>query len=107
MILTDEDDMIYIGCGEVMGQDNGFSGLVAKVNSIGDLVWEKAYRDADLGGGQTHLFSGLPLDNGEFIIAGELRNSNQIFRNDPWLLRANANGCISVSYTHLTLPTKA
>ena len=94
MILTDEDEMIYIGCGEVMGQDNGFSGLVAKVNSIGDLVWEKAYRDADLGGGQTHLFSGLPLDNGEFIIAGELRNSNQIFRNDPWLLRANTNGCI-------------
>jgi len=94
MILTDEDDIIYIGCGEVMGQDNGFSGLVAKVNSIGELVWEKAYRDADLGGEQTHLYSGLALDNGEFIIAGELRNSNQIFRSDPWLLRANANGCI-------------
>ena len=94
MYLTNENEIIYIGSGEAMGVDNGYSGFAAKINSEGDLVWEKAYRDADLGSRQTNLFHGVVLDNGEIIMGGELRNTIDIFREDPWLLRTNADGCV-------------
>ena len=59
MFLTAEDEMIYIGAGEVMGEGNDYSGVVAKISSEGALEWEKSYRDADLGGNATDLFHGL------------------------------------------------
>ncbi len=94
MILTSENEMLYFGSGEAMGPDNGYSGFAAKVNNEGELVWEKAYRDADLGGRTTNLFDGVVLDNGDIIMGGDLRNTIDVFRNDPWLLRTNADGCV-------------
>ncbi len=94
MFLTAGDDMIYVGTGEAMGTDSGYSGFAAKINSEGDLEWEKAYRDADLGGGATNLFTGIALEDGTLLLGGDLRNTIELFWTDPWLLRTNTNGCV-------------
>ena len=72
------------------GTDGKFHGLVAKLSSTGDSLWQRYYRHPDKPETLFHNFNDMTvLDNGDIILCGESGGPQE-----GWLMRVDSMGCL-------------
>ena len=81
--------------GDVTGNHGGFDAWVIRLDSAGNLLWQKCYG----GSAGDALYSVAEVSNGEFVIAGNTDSddgdvSNNHGVEDAWLLKINNLGTI-------------
>lgn len=106
--VIETEDHHFIACGyalgdggDVIGSHGSFDVWVIKVDSLGNLVWQKP-----LGGSSSDSASDLvALDDGGVMVIGEASSNNGDVNGnhggwDTWLIKLDSNGTIVWSKTY-------
>ena len=96
--MSKTSDGGFILCGQYFDRTDltettiEFNGMLAKVNSQGDLVWIRQYRhehNVTEEPTRSFLFDVKELPNGDIVATGNVENTT----NDLWIIKTNSEGC--------------
>lgn len=93
---TSDNGFIMSGRSGMVGNQTTFDGLIIKIDSIGNLQWQKSCGGTQ----QDDLISVVEVGNGEYVASGVTHSNDGDITNylggtsDCWLLRFDLNGNI-------------
>jgi len=97
--MSKTSDGGFILCGQYFDRTDltettiEFNGMLAKVDSQGELVWIRQYRHDHNGTGaptRSFLFDVKELLNGDIVATGSVENTP----SDLWVIKTNSEGCL-------------
>lgn len=92
-VLASDGGYVIVGVTNSFGY-GGYDGYVAKIDSVGTLVWERSY-----GGDGWDFFNSItPAQDGGYVVAGETYSSGS-GGGDGWLVKLDVDGEMEWEHT--------